>query len=90
VHAVGGIIGAILTGVFVHSALGGVGLAEGMTLAGQVWAQFLGVVITIVYTGVLSFVILKVIDLVIGLRVPEDQEIEGLDLTLHNERGYIL
>jgi ammonium transporter, Amt family len=90
VHAVGGIIGAILTGVFVHSALGGVGLAEGMTVAGQVWAQFLGVVITIVYTGVLSFVILKVIDLVIGLRVPEDQEIEGLDLTLHNERGYIL
>ena len=90
VHAVGGIIGAILTGVFVHSALGGVGLEEGMTLVGQVWAQFLGVVITIVYTGVLSFVILKIIDMVIGLRVPEDQEVEGLDLTLHNERGYIL
>jgi Amt family ammonium transporter len=90
VHAVGGIIGAILTGVFVHSAFGGVGLQEGMTLVGQVWAQFLGVVITIVYTGVLSFVILKIIDMAIGLRVPEEQEVEGLDLTLHNERGYIL
>jgi Amt family ammonium transporter len=90
VHAVGGIIGAILTGVFVHSAFGGVGLAEGVSLAGQVWVQFLGVVITLVYTGVLSFVILKIIDLTIGLRVPEDQEVEGLDLTLHNERGYIL
>jgi Amt family ammonium transporter len=90
VHAVGGIIGAILTGVFIHSAFGGVGLAEGVSLAGQVWVQFLGVVITLVYTGVLSFVILKIIDLTIGLRVPEDQEVEGLDLTLHNERGYIL
>jgi ammonium transporter, Amt family len=90
VHAVGGIIGAILTGVFVHSAFGGVGLAEGMTMAGQVWVQFVGVVLTIVYTGVLSFVILKVIDLLIGLRVREEQEIEGLDLTQHNERGYIL
>jgi ammonium transporter, Amt family len=90
VHAVGGIIGAILTGVFVHAAFGGVGLEEGMSIASQTWVQFVGVIFTVVYTGVLSFVILKVIDLLIGLRVSEEDEVEGLDLTQHNERGYIL
>jgi ammonium transporter, Amt family len=90
VHAVGGIIGAILTGVFVHAAFGGVGLEEGMSIASQTWVQFVGVIFTVVYTGVLSFVILKVIDLLIGLRVSEEDEVEGLDLSQHNERGYIL
>jgi len=91
VHAVGGIIGALLTGVFCAESLGGTGFGDGITsIGGQVGVQFLGVVVTIVYTGVLSFVILKVIDLVIGIRVSEEQETEGLDLALHDERGYSL
>ena len=90
VHAVGGIIGAILTGVFVAASLGGAGLAEGVSMGGQVWIQIIGVVFTVVYTGIVSFVILKVVDLVIGLRVSEEQETEGLDVTLHNEKGYNL
>jgi Amt family ammonium transporter len=89
VHAVGGIIGAILTGVFADAALGGAGLAEGMTIASQVWTQAKGVVFTIIYTAVLSFVILKVIDLVMGLRVNEEDETMGLDLASHDERGYV-
>ncbi len=91
VHAVGGIIGALLTGVFCAESLGGTGFGDGLTSIGApVGVQFLGVVATIVYTGVLSFVILKVIDLLIGIRVNEEQETEGLDLALHDERGYSL
>ncbi len=90
VHAVGGIIGALLTGVCADISLGGAGLVEGMTILGQVWVQFKGVIVTIVYTGLLSFIILKLIDVTIGLRVTEEQETEGLDLALHDERGYIL
>jgi Amt family ammonium transporter len=90
VHAVGGIIGAILTGIFVAASLGGVGLAEGVSMGEQVWIQIIGVVFTVIYTGIVSFVILKVVDMVIGLRVTEEQETEGLDVTLHNEKGYNL
>ncbi len=90
VHAIGGTIGALLTGVFVAKNLGGVGLAEGVSMGGQVWVQFIAVAATIVYTGVVSFIILKVIDAVIGLRVSEEEETEGLDLALHDERSYNL
>jgi len=90
VHAVGGILGAILTGLCADASLGGAGLAEGMTIGGQLWVQTKGVLFTIVYSGVLSFVILKIIDVVIGLRVTEEQETEGLDIALHDERGYNL
>ena len=91
VHGVGGIIGALLTGVFCAESLGGVGFGDGISsIAGQVTAQGIGVLATIVYSGVLSFIILKVIDVVIGLRVSEEQESEGLDLASHDERGYIL
>ena len=90
VHAIGGIIGAILTGLFADVSMGGKGLAEGMTIASQLWVQTKGVLVTIVYTAVMSYIILKVVDLVIGLRVTEEQETEGLDLALHDERGYIL
>ncbi len=90
VHAVGGIIGAMLTGVFVASNLGGVGLAEGVTMGGQLWIQLVAVTATIAWCAVASFVILKVVDAVIGLRVPEEEEIEGLDVSQHDERGYIL
>ena len=91
VHAVGGIIGALLTGVFAATALGGRGFADGKaSIAAQVGAQSVGVAATIVYTAVSTFVILKILDLVIGLRVSEEEESEGLDLALHDERGYIL
>ena len=90
VHAVGGIVGAILTGVFASAALGGKGLAEGVSIGGQVVTQTIGVGVTLVYTAVLSLVILKLVDWVIGLRVTEEQETEGLDLALHDERGSIL
>ncbi len=90
VHGIAGIVGAILTGVFADASLGGAGLADGMTIGSQVWVQFVSVVGTLVYGGVVSFVLLKIIDLTIGLRVSEEQETEGLDLALHDERGYIL
>jgi Amt family ammonium transporter len=91
IHAVGGIIGALLTGVFAATALGGSGFGDGNdTISAQVLSQFVGVAATIVYSGVMSFVILKILDVVMGLRVDEEQEVEGLDLALHDERGYIL
>ncbi len=90
VHAVGGIIGALLTGVFAAASLGGVGLAEGMTIGGQVWIQFIAVAATIVWCAVISFIILKLLNAIIGLRVSEDDETAGLDVSQHDERGYIL
>jgi Amt family ammonium transporter len=84
VHAVGGIVGAVLTGVFAVEAIGGkTGLLEGN--GGQVITQIYGIAATIVWTAVASFVILKVIDLVIGLRPSREAEIEGLDINLHGE-----
>ncbi len=87
VHGVGGTIGAILTGVFATQAITGaadpVGLIDGN--AGQIGTQVLGVVVTIVFVGVGTAIILKIIDLVIGLRVPEEVERDGLDLALHGE-----
>jgi len=85
VHAIGGIIGAMLTGVFAVKAIGGTsGWLEGN--AAQLMIQGKGVLVTIVYDAVVTFVILKVIDMVIGLRVTEEQEREGLDVSLHGER----
>jgi Amt family ammonium transporter len=84
IHALGGIVGALLTGVLAVEAIGGTpGLIEGNP--GQVLTQIYGVLATVVYTGIASFVILKVIDLTIGLRVTEDDEREGLDIALHGE-----
>jgi Amt family ammonium transporter len=90
VHAVGGIIGAILTGVFVSAALGGAGLAEGVSMGAQVGKQFVGVIATIVYDVIVTLVLLKIVDGILGLRVTEDEETEGLDIVLHDERGYNL
>jgi Amt family ammonium transporter len=87
VHAVGGIVGAILTGVCA-GALGGAGLAEGVTIGQQVWIQTKSVLFTIVFSGVLTFVILKLVDAIVGLRVTSEQESVGLDLALHDERAY--
>ncbi len=88
VHGVGGIVGALLTGVFVSSAFGGAGLAEGMSIGSQVLVQAEAVLATIVYDAVVTFVILKLIDAVIGLRVSHDEEREGLDITQHGEQVY--
>lgn len=91
VHAVGGIIGAFLTGIFAAPVLGGIGFGSGnATILEQVGAQTIGVVATLSYTTIISFIILKVIDLIMGLRVDEEQETQGLDMALHDERGYIL
>ena len=90
VHAVGGIVGAILTGICADVSFGGVGLAEGRSIGEQVAIQFKGVLFTIVYTAIASYIILKVIDIVIGLRVSEESETEGLDISQHDERGYNL
>lgn len=90
VHAVGGIIGAMLTGVFVSASLGGVGFGDGIDMLSQLGSQFIGVSATVVWTGAISFFILFAIDKTIGLRVSQEEESEGLDLALHGERGYIL
>ena len=90
VHAVGGIVGAILTGVFAFPALGGVWDPGDATIGGQVWVQLKGVLFTVVFTGVLTWVLLKVVDAVMGLRVTAEEETLGLDLALHDERGYNL
>jgi Amt family ammonium transporter len=90
VHGVGGFVGAILTGVFVDSSLGGAGLKEGVSMGAQVMKQLTGAGVTIVYCAVVSFILLKLIDAVIGLRATSEQEQEGLDLALHDERGYNL
>jgi Amt family ammonium transporter len=91
IHAMGGIVGAMLTGVFAAEALGGAGLGDGnSSIFAQVVAQGIGVVATFVYTFVASWIILKVVDATMGLRVSEEAEEEGLDLAEHDERGYII
>jgi len=92
VHGVGGIIGALLTGVFCAEQFGGAGFGsdEITSIGGQLTAQAIGVGVTLVYTAIATFIILKIIDVVMGLRVSDEQETEGLDLALHDERGYNL
>ena len=99
VHGVGGILGALLTGVFNSPALGGPSFVgdwvtatavapDAYTIAGQVWTQAKAVLITIVWSAVVSVVAYKIVDLVIGLRVSEEDEREGLDITSHGETAY--
>ncbi len=88
VHGVCGIVGCILTGVFASSSLGGVGYAEGVTMGHQVLVQLESVALTIVWTAVVAFVGFKLADMIVGLRVPEDQEREGLDVNSHGENAY--
>src|SRR5690606_33801695 len=85
-HGIGGIIGAIGTGIFVSPALGGVGV-DGYAMGSQVVTQATGVLITIVWSGVVSLVLFKLIDMTMGLRVSEEQEREGLDTASHGERA---
>ena len=90
VHGVGGILGTLLAGVFIAAGLGGVGYAEGVTMGSQLSVQLTGVIATIVFTAVATYAILKLVDVLVGLRVTDEQETEGLDISQHEERGYIL
>ncbi|MEJ2398835.1 MAG: ammonium transporter [Gammaproteobacteria bacterium] len=92
VHAIGGIIGALLTGIFSAASMGGSGLSDAAhgSISAQFGIQVVGVLGTLIYTAVATLIILKIIDVVIGLRVTEEQEEEGLDIALHDERGYNL
>jgi len=91
IHCIGGIVGALLTGVFCSSAFGGSGFGDGnASIADQVLVQTIGVLATMTYVFVMSISILVIMDVVMGLRVTEEQEEEGLDLALHDERGYML
>ena len=96
VHGVGGILGALLTGVFAAPSLGGTGVydyvanktAEGYSIGGQVWIQFQGVLTTVIWSAVVAFIAYKIVDMVIGLRVTEEEEREGLDISSHGETAY--
>ena len=88
VHGVGGILGSLLVAYLALPAFGGLGLADGVTAAAQFVVQFKSVIITVAWTAVLSYVILKAIDVTTGLRVDDQVEIEGMDLSEHGERGY--
>ena len=90
VHGVGGILGTLLTAVFASNALGVFSGQEDIVISSQLGVQAIGVVATVVYTGIVTWLILKLTDVVVGNRVDEDQEQEGLDLVAHNERGYDL
>jgi Amt family ammonium transporter len=88
VHGVCGIIGCVLTGVFTATSLGGTGFADGVTMGHQVLVQLESIGITVVWSGVVAFIGYKLADIAVGLRVPEDQEREGLDVNSHGENAY--
>ena len=89
VHGIGGITGSVLTGVFAASSLGGLGLPDGVSMMNQVGVQALAVLVTILWSALFSYLILKGIDKWIGLRVTIDEEVQGLDTVLHEETGYL-
>ncbi|MFC3061806.1 ammonium transporter [Paenirhodobacter populi] len=90
IHGVAGFVGAILTGVFAAPSLGGVGFEEGVTMGAQVWVQIKSVAVTIVWGVVVSFILYKITDVIVGLRVSADDERQGLDQTSHGESAYHL
>jgi len=93
VHGVGGIIGTFMAGIFASSSIGifsGQGYANGNTMVDQLGIQLIGIFSTLIYTAVLTFVLLKVVNLITGLRVSVEEETTGLDIVLHDERGYDL
>jgi Amt family ammonium transporter len=83
-------IGTILTGVFAAAAFGGVGYPEKVTMGDQVLVQVIGVLAVAAWSGVVTWILLKISDAVAGMRVEHEQETEGLDTVLHNEKGYNL
>jgi len=90
VHGVGGVIGTLLTGVFAASSLGGVGYPENGTMAGQVTTQLIAIAAVGAWSGIVTFLLLKLTDAMTGMRVTPDEETEGLDTVEHNEKGYNL
>jgi Amt family ammonium transporter len=90
VHGVGGFTGLMLTAVFSAAAFDGLGLPEGVTIGQQLVTQLIGAVATVAWSGIATFVILKVVNIIVPLRVSPEQENEGLDLVSHEERGYNL
>ena len=90
VHGVGGLMGTLLTGIFVSSAFNGIGYPEKVTMGEQFVTQLVGVVATAVWSGALTWILLKLVDAIAGMRVAADEETEGLDTVLHNEKGYNL
>jgi Amt family ammonium transporter len=90
VHGVGGVIGTLLTGVFASASLGGVGYPENGTMGGQVTTQIIGIVAVGAWSGIVTWILLKLTDAMTGMRVSPDQETEGLDTVEHNEKGYNL
>jgi Amt family ammonium transporter len=90
VHGVGGILGTLLAAFFAAKSLGGLGLPEGVTMSDQFVVQLIGVVSVVIFSGVLTWIIAKVVAITVGLRVSEEEEIDGLDISAHGERGYDL
>ncbi len=90
VHGVGGMLGTMMTGVFVSAGLGGAGFADKVTMGGQVAVQATGVIATFVWSAVVTFIIVKVTQAVVGLRAGDEQITDGLDMSTHGERGYSL
>ena len=93
VHGVGGMLGTLLAGVFASDALGvfsGQGYNEGINMVSQVSVQLVGIIATFAYTAILSYILLKLVDKLLVLRVDEEDEVRGLDLVEHDERGYDL
>jgi len=88
VHGVGGIIGSLMTGILVASQFGGTGLAAGATLSSQLMVQALAILVTAFWSGLVTLLLLKLVDRLVGLRVSAEEEIEGLDIVFHEERGY--
>ncbi|TIP84556.1 MAG: ammonium transporter, partial [Mesorhizobium sp.] len=97
IHCVGGIIGALGTGILVNPALGGAGIVDYSTAdfaagyagtATQLWSQFKGVLVTVLWSGIGSAILYKIVDMIVGLRPTADAEREGLDLTAHGEAAY--
>jgi Amt family ammonium transporter len=90
VHGVGGATGTLLAAFFATAALGGIGLAEGVSVGGQFSVQLMGAVATLVWSAVATFVLVKITQAICGLRVSEETAIDGLDFATHGERGYNL
>ncbi len=88
VHGVGGAVGVLLAAVFADAALGGIGLAEGRTMGGQALIQLTGLIAVLIWSVVVSYIIIKLVQALVGLRVSAEIEEQGLDLNIHGERGY--
>ena len=85
-HGIGGMLGTLLTGIFASASFGGMGLDN--SISSQIGIQFIGIVFTIIWCGLFTFIILRIVDNVLGLRISEEDEETGIDLSEHGEKGY--